>query len=180
MKHRLLLGFVVVACCCAIVVPSADARDIQDAASGEFGSLRAQLIVIAVTGAFTTLCVLIHYEALVLFAAAMTRLTIAPRARVVLLILGLLVAHQVEVWVYAFGYYFLVDDGRFGYLAGEISDSMLDYAYFSLVNFSTLGYGDIIPHGPIRLLTATESLTGLVLIGWSASFTFLEMQRHWK
>lgn len=179
MKHRLLQGVVLAVCCCAVLVPLADARDIQDAA-GEFGSLQAQLIVIGVTSAITIIVVLIHYEALVGLAALMNWLKIVPRARVVLLILGLLIAHQVEVWIYAVGYYFLVHQGEFGYLAGEISESMIDYAYFSLVNFSTLGYGDILPHGPVRLLTAMESLTGLVLITWSASFTFLEMQRFWK
>jgi hypothetical protein len=29
-------------------------------------------------------------------------------------------------------------------------------------------------------MTGTEALTGFLLITWSASFTFLEMQRFWK
>jgi hypothetical protein len=31
----------------------------------------------------------------------------------------------------------------------------------------------------LRHLTGIEALTGLVLITWSASFLFLEMQRYW-
>jgi hypothetical protein len=31
----------------------------------------------------------------------------------------------------------------------------------------------------LRFLVGLESLTGLVLITWSASFLFFELQRHW-
>ena len=46
--------------------------------------------------------------------------------------------------------------------------------------YTTLGFGDLVPLGPIRHMTGSESVAGLVLITWSASFTFLEMQRFWK
>ena len=55
----------------------------------------------------------------------------------------------------------------------------MDCVYFSFTTFTTLGFGDIHPLGPIRFLTGIEALTGLVLITWTASFLFLEMQRHW-
>ena len=42
-----------------------------------------------------------------------------------------------------------------------------------------MGYGDIVATGPIRYLTGMEALTGFVLITWSASFLFLEMQKYW-
>ena len=50
---------------------------------------------------------------------------------------------------------------------------------FSLVTYTSLAYGDIAPLGPARLLAGIEALIGLGLIAWSASFTYLEMQRHW-
>jgi hypothetical protein len=31
----------------------------------------------------------------------------------------------------------------------------------------------------MRFMAGVEGLVGLVLIGWSASFTYLEMQRYW-
>jgi hypothetical protein len=31
----------------------------------------------------------------------------------------------------------------------------------------------------VRFLAGMEALSGFVLITWSASFTFLEMQRYW-
>lgn len=44
----------------------------------------------------------------------------------------------------------------------------------------TLGFGDIIPIGAAEILTGFEALIGLGFITWSASFTFLEMQRYWR
>jgi len=45
--------------------------------------------------------------------------------------------------------------------------------------FTTVGFGDLVPTGAIRVLSAAEGLAGLAMITWSASFTFLAMQRLW-
>ena len=58
--------------------------------------------------------------------------------------------------------------------------SLLFAIAFSFTTFTTLGFGDIVPHGDLRFLTGIESLTGLVLITWTASFLYLEMQRYWN
>ena len=78
----------------------------------------------------------------------------------------------------------IVDAGEllhFGYGDTLVAQPMtlFDYMYFSSTVYSTLGFGDIVPVGEIRALTGIEAVSGLVLITWSASFTFLEMQRHW-
>ena len=33
---------------------------------------------------------------------------------------------------------------------------------------------------PLRILVGTESLNGLILITWSASFTYLSMEKFWQ
>ena len=43
-----------------------------------------------------------------------------------------------------------------------------------------MGFGEIWPTGAVRFLAATEALAGFVLITWSASFTYLEMERFWR
>lgn len=43
-----------------------------------------------------------------------------------------------------------------------------------------VGYGDVVPSGELRLLAGVEALNGLLLIGWSASYTFIAMERFWK
>jgi hypothetical protein len=57
---------------------------------------------------------------------------------------------------------------------------LLDAVYLSTATFTTVGYGDLIPQGPLRLLLGIESLSGFLLVTWSASFTYLEMQRNWR
>jgi hypothetical protein len=49
----------------------------------------------------------------------------------------------------------------------------------SVATYTTVGYGDLAPVGPIRLIMGLEGLTGFLLLTWSASFTYLEMQRYW-
>ena len=85
--------------------------------------------------------------------------------------------HVIEIWLYALAY---VACGwlDIGILHG--ATTLLDYVYYSAVVYTTLGFGDIIPLGPAKILTAMESLIGLGFITWSASFTFLEMQRYWR
>jgi len=51
--------------------------------------------------------------------------------------------------------------------------------YFSFTVYTTVGFGDIYPQGELRFLTGIESLTGLVLITWTASFLYVKMTRYW-
>jgi hypothetical protein len=95
-------------------------------------------------------------------------------------IIGALIGHVLEVWIFAFGYYFLIKIGQYGTLIGDIPDGLNDYAYYSFSVYTSLGFGDIFPVGPLRFLTGMEALTGLVLIAWTASFMFLQMQRFWN
>ena len=37
----------------------------------------------------------------------------------------------------------------------------------------------ILPVGPVRLVAGAEALNGLLLIGWSASYAYLAMERFW-
>ena len=48
------------------------------------------------------------------------------------------------------------------------------------MTYTTVGFGDLAPVGAVRFLSGTEALTGFVLITWSASFTYLEMERYWR
>lgn len=139
-----------------------------------------QFLVMLLTAFIIITSVLVHYEALRLLGGLLKRMRLYPRLRIIVLIFGLLLAHLVEVWIFGFGYIFLDGRGDFGFLQGMQSSLPLDYAYYSVVVYSSLGFGDVIPVGPIRFLTGMEALTGLVFVAWSASFTFLEMVRYWR
>ncbi len=77
------------------------------------------------------------------------------------------------------GNYLLLDKLKIGDFAGMAQHDFVDYVYFSIVAYSTLGLGDVAPIGGIRLIAGVESLNGLVLVGWSASFTYLVMEAFW-
>ena len=124
-------------------------------------------ITVLVTLAVVITVVLTHYEGLHFFSDWMKRSKIRPRTRIVLMIYGLLALHTLEVWVFATGYWILGTDPGYGSLIGDAAqDTLLDYAYFSATVYSTLGFGDLVPDGPIRFIVGVESITGLLLITW--------------
>lgn len=126
------------------------------------------------------LVVIIHYEFLYQFTKLMPRLLIRHRFRIVVGVFAALMAHALEVVIFGVSYFFLHHSGRWGYLEGNFDGSLNDCIYFSFTSYTTLGTGDIEPFGDIRFLTGVESLTGLVLITWTASFLYLEMARYWS
>ena len=52
--------------------------------------------------------------------------------------------------------------------------------YFSLVTFTTLGYGDISIASENRILSGLEAINGIILIGWSTAFMFNVFQEIYK
>lgn len=124
--------------------------------------------------------VLIHYEILHQMTIMMPRMKVRHRFRIVIGVFGGFTAHAIEVWIFAFTYYLMHNSGNWGELHGEhFSGSLMDCVYFSFTTFTTLGFGDVEPTGNLRFLTGLESLTGLMLITWTASFLYLEMTRYW-
>jgi hypothetical protein len=136
-------------------------------------------IVALVTLAVIALVIALHYEVLRGCVRFLPRLSHRRRRRVLLLILVILVTHSAGIWLFAGGYWVLLEVAGLGELTGTTPAGLLDYAYYSAMVYTTVGFGDIVPAGPIRFMTGMEALTGLVMITWSASFTFLEMQRDW-
>jgi len=88
-------------------------------------------------------------------------------------------AHTLEVWMYAFAYYLLTDHLGIGSFGGTLENHFNDYLYFSTSTYSSLGYGDVYPLGGLRIMAGIETVAGLVMIGWSASFTYLAMEKFW-
>ena len=122
----------------------------------------------------------LHYEVLNFLSRTLGKLTKLGRTRVPLIICTLLMVHIVEIWIFAGGILLADWYGGLGNLQGEHIHEWLDYVYFSSMTYTTVGYGDVLPNGPIRFIAAMEALLGLMLITWSASFTYLEMERFWR
>lgn len=124
--------------------------------------------------------ILIHYEVLRLASNYVQDLPIAPRFRIVPVVVAAFVGHTLEVWLYGFAYWALSDHPELlGRIRGGEHLGLEDYIYFSAVSYTSLGFGDLVPVGHLRLLSGVEGLNGLILIGWSSSFTYLAMVRYW-
>lgn len=126
------------------------------------------------------LSVVVHYEFLSRLSVLMAAQKPRQRIKIIIGVCGAFIAHTLEIWIFALAYYLLNDSQAWGHLQGNFDGSLMDCAYFSFTTYSTLGFGDITPHGPLRFLTGVESLTGLILITWTASFLFVEMQKNWN
>ena len=105
---------------------------------------------------------MIHYEALRELSRHLPTLRIASRSKLLVVIFSAFVAHALEIAVYGIVLFVLVKDFGVGKLVGP------------------LGFGDLVPTGAVRLLAGTETLNGLLLIGWSTSFAYLAMERFWR
>ena len=124
--------------------------------------------------------VFIHYEALRLVGDLLPGPeNIGLRWRMMAVVLACFVAHSAEVWLCAVAYYVFDEVLPLGHFAGLTEGTFIDYVYYSGVTYTSLGLGDIAPIGGARLISGVEALNGLLLIGWSASFTFLVMENFW-
>ncbi len=137
------------------------------------------LVVVFVTLAAVVLCVLTHYEGLLFTSRRLAHLGGPPRVKVLYAITSVLALHVTEIWIFGLAFWLLLRLPEFGHL-GPGALHLFDYIYFSSATYTTVGFGDLAPVGPIRFLAGTEGLVGFVLITWSASFTYLEMERFWR
>ncbi|MGB0766435.1 MAG: potassium channel family protein [Phycisphaeraceae bacterium] len=144
----------------------------------EPGGGAALWLVLGAAAVVTLLCIGIHYETIRQLIAVLHRKEFR-RSRPVLIavVLVLFVAHLAEAALFALTYHVVFAMLSGEHLVGPYDSSFVDTLYFSLAVYTTVGFGDIAPVGPVRLLVGVEALAGLVLITWSASFTFLMMQR---
>jgi Ion channel len=78
----------------------------------------------------------------------------------------LMAAHVLEVIVWALAYA-IVDAAPEG----------ADLLYFAFVNYTTLGYGDVIPVERWRLLGPMTAMNGVLLFGWSTAVIFEVLRR---
>ena len=78
----------------------------------------------------------------------------------------LMTAHASEVMVWSLAY-FIVD-------AAPPGSKLL---YFAFVNYTTLGYGDVIPVEDWQLLGPMTAMNGVLLFGWSTAVIFEVLRR---
>lgn len=138
------------------------------------------LLVIVSSLLLIALTTVIHYEVLRAMYTLLPRLAIPNRTRLLVVIFVAFAAHFVEIGVYGCAMYGLVQYFGDGTLAGTLRFTFENCLYFSAENYTSLGFGDLTPTGSLRLLAGVESLNGLLMVGWSASFLYISMERFWN
>ena len=134
------------------------------------------LLAMAVASGLVLLTVLIHYEAMRVITLLLPRIRIQPRLRILVVILGVFAAHTIEVWVFGLVYWLMSGPLALGAVSGYMSGHLFDYVYFSVVVYTSLGFGDIQPYELVRLHAGDDAHQ---MIGWSASFTYIMMEKLW-
>lgn len=132
------------------------------------------LLVIVAIGVST---ILLHHQGLGLIARYIAGRRDHRRRLILSVILGIFILHLVEIALYALTFLVAIELLRLGQLVGNVAGTDLELLYFAAETYTGLGFGDIVPEGHLRLLASFEPLNGMILLGWSASFIYVEMQR---
>jgi hypothetical protein len=91
-----------------------------------------------------------------------------PWFRVSTIVLLMFVVMVMEMTLWAIAYQML----------GAI-DSFEPALYFSMVTFTTLGYGEIVLHPNWRLLASCEAATGVIMFGWTTAIVIASVQQFY-
>ena len=78
----------------------------------------------------------------------------------------------IEAWLWAMLYLFHP-------LMTTLPDLQTSF-YFSMVTFTTLGYGDVVLTGNWRTLASIQAANGVIVFGWTTALIFVFIQRVYK
>lgn len=115
------------------------------------------------------ICSLVHISLLVLAIKLLRAMTgaqgvapLGPLQSLKLITVGfsvVLLAHTIQVWMWAASFMVLDTFSNFS-----------DAIYFSIVTYTTVGYGDVTVGGGFRVYGAMAAVTGLLNFGLSTAF----------
>lgn len=138
------------------------------------------LIIVLACIALIAIATVIHYEALSALSSWLPGLAMRSRAKLLVVVFVVFVAHALEIALYGLGFHVLANTAQLGGFSGAVQANLSNCLYFSAETYSSLGFGDLTPSGPMRMLAGVEALNGLLLIGWSASYIYISMERYWS
>lgn len=141
------------------------------------------MLLTLLVAAFTVgLCNAVHFYSLRQLAHIFRDIPPPVKRPMLFVSFAIMVIHLMEVGIYGLALWFLtkMDLGELSGMGMGSVERMEDFFYFSVASYTTLGIGDIVPHGHLRIIVGIEALQGLILIAWSASFTYLVMEKFWS
>jgi len=135
------------------------------------------LLVILTSLLLVALTAAMHYEVIHWLGERIPTLQSPARSRLMIVIFATSFSHAAQMVLYGAALYALVNWAGAGRLEGPDGPGLAACIYFSAESYTSLGFGDIKPTGPIRMVTSIEALNGLILIGWTACYLFMEAER---
>lgn len=136
-------------------------------------------VAIFISIALVLLTTSIFYEILGVVLRIIAKRNLRNRPLMFFLVVAIFSAHTVAVWIYGTVYWVMVHTFGAEPLSGIAHDNFFGYIYFSAATYSSLGIGDVFPHGAMQFITGVQVLNGLVLIGWSVMVTYFAVQKLW-
>jgi hypothetical protein len=79
----------------------------------------------------------------------------------------LMAAHTLEVMVWALIYAFI-----------DAAPAGANLVYFAFVNYTTLGYGDVVPVQRWQLIGPITAMNGILMFGWSTAVIFEVLRKN--
>lgn len=134
---------------------------------------------VALAVSLVLLTFVFHYLVLRWLSGGMAQIPMSTGTRILIIVFAALAAHLAEVGIYAAAYALGNGVLAIGGFGGFTVTEPLDYLYFSIVMYTSLGIGDVYPTNHFRFIAGIEALNGLLLIAWSGSFIYIAMSRLW-
>lgn len=135
------------------------------------------LTISLITCIAVALSIGIHYTVLITTPRILEHFHGKHPASIVLTLFLAVLAHLLEIFVFAIAWYLMQSTQLIQFSPPALQ--FIDLLYFSGTTYTTVGYGDIVITGDGRIAAVIEGVMGLVLIAWTASFTYYEMNRKW-
>lgn len=145
-------------------------------AYGDLHAVAPIVAIAAISAVFSLICHLVHYEALRALSVLLPAVGLQARRKVLLVVSGAVLAHVFEIVLFGIAFWLSL---KFD-LPALTDISFKEAFYLSIESYSSLGTSGGFPVGPIRILAGLESLVGLILIGWTTSYTYLTMREFWN
>src|SRR3954469_23328651 len=108
------------------------------------------LLVVLATAAIVAVVVLLHYEGLRWLSRRLATMPGVRHRKVLVGVYAVILLHVAEIWLFGASFWAVLQAPDSGSISGAHAASLLDAVYLSATTFSTLGFGDLAPIGPVR------------------------------
>tara|TARA_Y100001960_G_scaffold324529_1_gene405109 strand:- start:823 stop:1311 length:489 start_codon:yes stop_codon:yes gene_type:complete len=142
----------------------------------------AYVLVISVLISFAL--TIFHYEVLGWLTTVIAKIKNVRKIHVLIAMLALTATHMISIGIYAIIYYVMINILEVGGILNTVhthfdTTSFRDLIYYSITVYTSLGFGDLVPTGGLRVISGLETLNGLILVAWTASYSYLVMSKYW-